>query len=305
MFQILEDFTPLIQPISIDEAFLDLTGTDRLQGEPVGVARRIKQRVRDELGLTISIGVAPNKFLAKLASDLQKPDGLTVIRAQDIDRILLPLPISRIWGIGPRTQKRLNELGLHTIGDVRKWPLKLLTDRFGPEGERYYRLSRGLDDRPVHSDSQAKSIGHEQTFGVNLSDPEELRAVLLGHVEQVGRRLRRHRLRARGVTLKIRDGEFHTITRGAMLREPTDLTQTLWEAARQIFDDWAQQSFKPLRLLGMQATPLTADAEQLSLFADPQAQRLKRVDAAVDQIHERFGSAAVHRGIGKRRRREE
>jgi DNA polymerase-4 len=304
MFAILEDFTPQIQPLSIDEAFLDLTGTQRLLGEPAEVARRIKQRVRDELGLTISIGVAPNKFLAKLASDLHKPDGLTVIRAEDIDRVLLPLPISRIWGIGPRTQKRLNELGLHTIGDVRKWPLKLLTDRFGPEGERYYRLSRGLDDRPVHSDLQAKSIGHEQTFGVNLSDAEALRAVLLSQVEQIGRRLRRHRLRARGVTLKIRDGEFHTITRGTMLDEPTDLTQRLWEAAKRIFDEWAAGSFKPLRLLGVQATPLTADAEQLSLFADPAAQRLKRVDATLDQIHERFGSAAVQRGMSQRRRKD-
>src|SRR4051812_33585438 len=300
MFAILEDFTPLIQPLSIDEAFLDLTGTQRLLGDAESVARRIKQRVRDELKLTISVGVAPNKFLAKLASDLQKPDGLTVIREQDIDRMLPPLPISKIWGIGPKTQQRLNGLGIKTIGDIRKLPLEVLTAKFGSEGERYYRLSRGLDDRDVTPDSQAKSIGQEQTFGVDLTDAEELRAVLLGEVEQVARRLRRHNLRARAVSLKIRDGEFHTITRAATLDSPSDVTQVLWDAARGIFDNWAASSFRPLRLLGMQATNLTSDSEQLSLFADTKTQQQRKVDAALDQINARFGSAAVRRGRASR-----
>jgi DNA polymerase-4 len=296
MFDILGDFTPLIEPISIDEAFLDLTGSQRLLGDGESVARRIKQRVRDELGLTISVGVAPNKFLAKLASDLHKPDGLTVIRPEDIDHVLPPLPISRIWGIGPKTAAKLHELGIRTFGDIRKLPPDLLADRFGSEAERYHRLSHGLDDRPVTPDSQAKSIGQEQTFGIDIADAEELRMILLGQVEHVARRLRRNGLRGRGVTLKIRDGKFHTITRAAVLESPTDVTQGLWESARGIFDSWASSSFVPLRLLGMQATHLTADAAQMPLFTDAKLDQQRRVDAAVDRIAERFGGQAIRRG---------
>lgn len=305
MFAILESYSPVVQPISIDEAFVDLTGTERLHGSAESVAVRIKQRVREELKLTISVGVAHNKFLAKLASDLQKPDGLTTILTQEqIDRILPPLPISRIWGIGPKTQERLNGLGIRTIGDIRKLPLDVLISKFGDEGDRYYRLSRGIDRRDVTPDSQAKSIGQEQTFGVDISDPEELRSVLLGEVEQVARRLRRHNLRAKSVTLKIRDGQFNTITRGASLGSATNVTQPLWEASLEIFNAWASNSFKPLRLLGMQASSLTSDSEQLSLFMDAKTEQQKRVDAAMDRIKNKFGSGAVHRGRGGRTRHE-
>jgi nucleotidyltransferase/DNA polymerase involved in DNA repair len=306
MFDILENFTPLIQPLSIDEAFLDLTGTQRLHGDAESVARRIKQRVRDELRLTISVGVAHNKFLAKLASDLQKPDGLTVLlEPEQIERVLPPLPISRIWGIGPKTAIRLNDLGIKTIGDIRKLPLDILTAKFGDEGERYFRLSRGIDDREVTPDSQAKSIGQEQTFGVDVADPEELRGVLLGEIEQIAARLRRHGLRTRGITLKIRDGQFNTITRAAKVDPPTSITQPLWEVAQQTFDAWATTSFKPLRLLGAQATHLTADAEQLPLFEDSRSERHKKVDAALDQINARLGKLAIHRARAKPRRRDQ
>ncbi|WP_428940897.1 DNA polymerase IV [Fontivita pretiosa] len=301
MFDILDDFTPVIEPLSIDEAFLDLSGTQRLLGGAQTVARRIKQRVRDELKLTISVGVAPNKFLAKLASDLHKPDGLTIVGREDVDRLLPPLPISRIWGIGPRTQARLNDLGIRTIGDIRKLPLELLVQNFGSEGERYYRLARGLDDRPVTPDSRAKSIGQEQTFGIDIADAEELRRILLGQVEQVAWRLRRSGLRAGGVTLKIRDGQFNTITRAGRLAEPTDLTKPLWDAARTVFDAWAHTQFKPLRLLGVQATRLSGEAPQLPLFDDEQQQRQRRVDDAIDRIRQKYGQAAVRRGQVTRR----
>lgn len=300
MFSILEDYTPTIQPISIDEAFLDLTGSQRLLGDSTSVARQIKQRVRAEVGLTISVGVAPNKFLAKLASDLQKPDGLTIITQKEIDELLPTLPIGKIWGIGPRTNAKLNDLGIRTIGDIRKLTLKVLTDRFGSEGARYHHLSFGRDERPVTPDSKAKSIGHEQTFGENIDDAEELRTILLEQVEHVASRLRKHHLLARGVTLKIRDGEFKTITRAGRFEEPSDATQVLWESARETFDKWANASFKPLRLLGVQANGLQMETSQLDLFQDDCNARQRRLDDAVDEINSRLGSRAVRRGRGLR-----
>ncbi len=296
MFGILESFTPQVETLSIDEAFLDLTGTERLLGAVESVARKIKQRVRSELRLTISVGVAPNKFLAKLASDMHKPDGLRVIRAEDIDRVLPPLPMTKIWGIGPKTSARLEKLGIKTIGDIRALPLNVLMDTFGEEGERYFRLARGLDDRPVVTDSQAKSISQEETFGMDLTDPEEVRTVLLGQVEQVARRLRKHGLRARTVQLKIRDGAFHTVTRAATLADSTDQTQLLWESARELFVCWADASFVPVRLIGMGATSLTSDAPQLALFIDQSHERQHRVDQALDRIQDKFGRRAIARG---------
>jgi len=296
MFAILDSFTPLVQPMGIDEAFLDLSGTERLLGDAVSVARRIKSRVRDDLKLTISVGVAPNKFLAKLASDLEKPDGLTVIAEEDVARILPPLPVSRIWGIGPKTAARLASLNIKTIGDLRSLSRDVLEQSFGSEADRYWRLSRGIDDRPVVRDGDARSISQEQTFGENLVDPEEVRSVLLGQVEQVARRLRKHTLRARTVHLKIRDGEFRTITRNTTLDEPTDQTKLLWETARAIFDTWASKSFRPVRLIGMGATGLTSDAPQLGLFPDNSNAQQSKLDRAVDLINDRFGAKSISRG---------
>lgn len=297
MFAILGDYTPTVQSISLDEAFLDLTGTERLHGSGVEVARAIKRRVRDEIGLTISAGVAHNKFLAKLASDLNKPDGLMVITPENVDGILPPLSISKIWGIGPRTASRFNDLGIRTIGDLRKLGPDLLELRFGSEGLHYHRLAHGIDDREVVSDRQAKSVGQEQTFGENIADPETLRSVLLGQVEQVASRLRRNGLLASGVSLKIRDGEFRTITRARALSQPTDLTRELWDGAKATFDEWAATHFKPLRLLGVTAIRLGgSENQQLSLFDDAAAVKQKRVDAAADQIAAKFGRATLFRG---------
>jgi nucleotidyltransferase/DNA polymerase involved in DNA repair len=296
VFDILDDFTPLIEPLSIDEAFLDVTGSRRLHGDGPSIARRIKQRIRDEVQLTASVGIASNKYLAKLASDLNKPDGLTIITLQDIDKVLPPLPVSKIWGIGPKTAARLGNLAIRTIGDIRRLPRDVLEQQFGLEAEHFWRLARGIDDRPVVPDSEAKSIGHEQTFGTDLLDPDEVRAVLLGQVEQVAARLRRHGLRARSVHLKIRDGGFHTITRATTLREPTDETRELWRCALAIFDRWARGSFKPVRLIGMNASHLTRGPQEMGLFTDAAAEQQRRVDRAVDQINARFGRRAIQRG---------
>src|SRR3954468_4647101 len=254
VFAILGDFSPAVEPLSIDEAFVDLTGTERLHGDAESVARRIKDRIRSELNLTASVGIAPNKFLAKLASDMNKPDGLTVIRAEDVDRILPPLPVTRIWGLGKATDERMRTYGVRTIGDLRKKSEAWLREFFGSEADRYYRLSRGLDERPVVPDSDAKSIGHEQTFEIDVTDPAEVRQMMLDEVEQVGARLRRHGLSARGVSLKIRFGNFQTISRSATLPRATDATAELWDAARGLFDAWP---FQPVRLIGVTAERLS------------------------------------------------
>src|SRR5689334_16918467 len=274
IFQIFDQFSPSVQPLSIDEAFLDLTGTEQLQGLAEDVARRIKDQIRADTGLTASIGVAPNKFLAKLASDLDKPDGLTVIRAEDVERVLPPLPVTKIWGIGPKTAKRLDGMCIRTIGDLRRASDETLARFFGEDAERVRRLAHGRDDRPVETDDQAKQISQENTFRTDVQDREVVLNELLEQVQQVARRLRKHGLRAGGVTLKIRYGEFKTITRSRALPEPTDRTDVLWETTRDVFNEWASTSFQPIRLIGMAAKGLSAAAEgQMSLFADPKNEK--------------------------------
>lgn len=298
LFEVLEGVAPLVQPLSVDEAFLDLTGTDRLLGEPIDVARNLKQRIRDELHLTASIGVAPNKFLAKLASDLEKPDGLTVIDQTNRDRILLPLPVSRIFGVGPATETRLREMGLHTIADLRNAGEPMLRRVLGDLGAHLFKLAHGIDPRPVVPDRQAKSIGQERTFDQDLPDPDQLRPILRAQADQVAYRLRKHRLLARGITVKIRFGDFQTITRSAALDRPSDLTDDVRRAAVDLFHRWASARFQPVRLIGVAATGLTDQPAQMDLFADADRQRHASLDKALDRITDRFGRDAVSRGMG-------
>lgn len=298
VFEIFDQFTPLVEPLSVDEAFLDVTGSIRLMGDAVTIAKSIRERIHGELGLTASVGVSFNKFLAKLASDMDKPDGLTVIAPGEVQRILTPLPIERMWGVGPATAKKLHTWGIRTFGDLSALTLEQLEQRFGKHGERFYRLSRGIDDRPVVPDREAKSIGQEQTFGQDVADREHVRGVLFGQVQQVGRRLRKHGLRARGVTVKIRFGDFETISRSGTLTAPSDLTDELWETAGAIFDHWADHGFVPVRLIGVAADRLESGGGQMDLFTDPKRQKRRGVDKAMDAIQAKFGAGSVRRGGG-------
>jgi DNA polymerase-4 len=300
MFEIFESFTPVIQPLSIDEAFLDVTGTERVHGSAVEIARELKRRIRDELVLTTSVGVAPNKFLAKLASDLEKPDGLTVITAADVDRVLPPLPVTKIWGIGPKTAARLEGMAIRTIGDLRRASDATLNRLLGDDAQRCRRLAHGIDDRPVVTDSEAKQVSQENTFGVNVADPDAVRQELHEQVQHVARRLRKHKLKAGGVTLKIRFGDFQTITRSRALPEPTDRTDLLWTTTRDVFDEWARKSFSPVRLIGMAARSLVAEAgAQLPLFTNADDRKHERLDQIVDRIVDRFGKDSVRRGVSR------
>ncbi len=304
VFDILERFTPIVEPLSIDEAFLDMTGTDRLFGPPREMAGAIKQAVREGTGLTCSVGAAPNKFLAKLASDLDKPDGLTVITPENVHDVLDPLEITTIWGIGPSARKRFHRFGIRTVGQLRRTDPETLRRFLGDQALHYQKLAGGVDDRPVTPDHQAKSISQEQTFAADIGDPDELRRVMLGQAEQVARRLRRHGMRARTVTVKLRTGDFVTLTRSQTLREATDQTDAIWQASRSLLDQWARTAPEPLRLIGLGVSQLSEPGGgQLSLFDAPVDERKQRLDRTLDHIVERFGQAAVHRAAARPRHR--
>ncbi len=308
VFTIFESVTPLIQPLSIDEAFLDVTGSLRAVGDAVSIATSIRGRVKAETGLTVSVGVAPNKFLAKLASDMDKPDGLTVIEADRIQQVLDPLPVTRIFGVGGSAEQKLARLGVRTIGDLRRMPVEAVESALGTFGTRIHELARGIDERPVVPDRVAKSVGHEQTFGEDLTEPDDVRAVMLDQAEQVGRRLRAKARKARTVTVKIRFGDFQTITRAHTLDRASDDTQTIYSAARGLFDAWAAQTFRPVRLIGVSTSQLTDadEPEQLGLFENETAHEKRRgVDAAFDAINEKFGKRAITRAGALRPKREQ
>lgn len=294
VMEILGSFSPRVQPVSIDEAFVDVSGSLGLFGTGVAIGEEIRRRVKSELLLTCSVGVAPNKFLAKLASDLNKPDGLAVITTDTVRTTLDPLPVSRLWGVGPAAEKSLHRLGVRTIRDLYALPKEVLRSRFDDFGEHLWNLARGLDDRPVHTDREAKSISHEHTFAQDLADADAVRAVLADEGEQVARRLRKHGRFARTVTVKIRFGDFETVTRSVTLESPTDRTDAIVAAARALFDEWAR-SFRPVRLIGVGVSNLTDSAGQAGLFDTGDGERRRAVDQASDLIAARFGKRAVQR----------
>ena len=292
IMEILETASPLVEPLSIDEAFVDVTGSLRLLGNGPAIAARLKKTIKDELGLNASVGIAPCKFVAKIASDLEKPDGLTVFEEEGLAGRLASLPIGRMWGIGPKSEARFQARGVRTFGDLQTWSAESLVASFGAAAARFHDLSHGRDERPVVGDRTAKSVGHEQTFGVDLSDPQEVEAVLLRHVERVAARLRRRNRHAKSIVVKIRDGEFVTNTRSKTLDDPTDRTDILWKTARSLFREW---NFRPVRLVGMSAERFEDAVPNLFSAGDEEDARNRRLDAATDAIRDRFGGEAIAR----------
>jgi DNA polymerase-4 len=289
---ILRRFTPQVEPISIDEAFLDVTGSRPLFGEGPEIAASIKAAIRDEVGLTASVGVATTKLVAKIASDLRKPDGLVVVERGDEATFLAPLPISRLWGVGEKTAMVLAEYGVKTIGDLADLSPDLLVRRFGKHGASLVSRAVGLDDDRVHEGDPAKSVGHETTFDVDTSDPEIIERTLLALSDGVAGRLRSAGVRASTIAVKVRDSSFRTITRQRTLAEPTDLTEPIYRAAL----DLARPQVRGIRvrLLGVTASNL-GEREQLALFAEDDPRRRKAIEAA-DAVRRRYGSKAVTRG---------
>ena len=288
---ILRDYTPLVEVFSIDEAFLDIGGSLRLFGSAERIAYLIKSRIRNQLGLTCSIGIAPNKLLAKLASDMQKPDGLVLVEHERIPTLLEDLPVGELCGIGRATARQLNLLGISTCGQLGRYPLEILTRRFGVIGARLKEMGTGLDDSPVVPDEEApevQSVGHSMTMRHDLSDRREITVKLLQLSEMVGRRARRYGVSGRVVTLTVRYADFSTFSRQARQGEPLCLTEEIYVAALRILDSIALE--QPVRLLGVRLSGLTSDNGQPCLFDDRRRQELTN---ALDRVNNRFGEFAV------------
>jgi DNA polymerase-4 len=301
---ILRSYTPLVEPISIDEAFLDITDAAKRSTSVESLGHALKAQIQDELSLTASVGLAGNKFLAKLASDIDKPDGLTVVPTdpQEILSFLAPLSVSRIWGVGKVAQTRLKRFGIETVKDAQSHDQATLQRWLGNAfGEHLWRLCRGLDDRPLVTDHEAKSISNEHTFIEDCDDPQVVRQVLIRLTEQVGRRLRQSEKVASTGQIKLRFDDFKTITRQRSFRSPTATDHEILGCSLALFD--AQDIRRPIRLVGFGVAGLSGpEAEspnQPDLFEMPEEQnktKHKSLDQAVDKIREKFGKDSLKRG---------
>ena len=295
---ILDTFSPLVEAVSVDEAFVDLTGTESLFGAPVEATRTIKARIREGTGLTASAGLAPNKFLAKIASDLRKPDGLVVVPAGGEAQFLAPLAIGRLWGVGKVMAEALSGLGITTIGQLQAMPRATLIRRFGAHGGDLHDLAYGRDDRPVEPDTAPKSMGAEETFGADCRDPERLASVLREQAERVARELRAGDVAAARLTLKLRFSDFHTITR-AVTAEPTQDGLELYRRAKMLLD--REVLDQPIRLIGLSASTLgPAGSGQLPLL-DPALVKREKLARVVDGLAKRFGDDVLRPGSTVRR----
>jgi DNA polymerase-4 len=293
----METLTPAIEPLSLDEAFLDLTGTERLHGAPPAVVlARLVKRMEDELGLSGSVGLSHNKFLAKIASDLDKPRGFSIIGRAETEAFLRPKPVRIIWGVGTASQAALEKAGIRTINDLLRWDRTDLVARFGSMGDRLWHLARGLDTRRVNRDEKLKSISKETTFFEDTSDPDLLDGHLWRLAEQVADRAKAKALSGKTVTLKLKRADFQLISRRHSLTDPTQLSDRIYRAARALFDQTDRKG--PYRLIGVGISDLAPEA-QADLSADlldPTAGKRAAAERATDAIRARFGGAAIIKG---------
>jgi DNA polymerase IV len=288
---LLRDVTPLVEPLSIDEAFLDVAGALRLMGTPWQIGTRLRERVFSETGLHASVGAAATKYVAKLASSRAKPDGLLVVPAASTLEFLHPQPVSALWGVGGKAEEQLARLGLRTVGDVAEVPLDALTRALGPaNAARLHELAWGRDPRAISVEREEKSIGHETTFETDVTDPAIVHRTLLSLADGVAVRLRRAGVQARTVAIKLRFEDFTTISRSRTLGEPTDLARRIYEEARSLYDA-ASQGGRPVRLIGVRGEQLVGAVASLGLWDDDEAWR--DAEYTVDAVASKFGAGAV------------
>jgi len=294
-FEIFHRFTPLVEPLSIDEAFLDVTRSTRLFGSPENIAKKIKQIISAETGLTISAGVAPSKFVAKIASDMDKPDGLTVVHADEVRDFLDALPVQKMWGVGKVTQLLLSRLNIHTFRDLRQTPVKILEKRFGKQGTKIQLLAMGIDERDVIPEHDVKSIGHELTFAQDILSMDAAQKELLALGNKVARRMRHKGLKGKTVTLKVKYSDFVQVTRSTTLSKSTDDGSEIYSIACRLLKE-SEVTKKPIRLLGISLSQLgfLGSGTQLSLFDhDPSSRKRERLNTALDSVCEKFGDKSV------------
>jgi nucleotidyltransferase/DNA polymerase involved in DNA repair len=292
---ILLEFTDKVEQVSIDEAFLDVTGSELLFGSGVEIAGKIKNRIKSELQLTASVGVAKSKFVAKIASDLKKPDGLVVVDSGHEREFLAPLPIGRLWGVGAKTEAYLKKIGLERIGQLADLRQSELTSRLGKNGAHLWQLAQGIDDRPVTPEDGFQSIGHEITFEQDTGDLQLLDKTLLDLTERVARRLREQGARARTITIKLREADFSTFTRRATLANPVETTEKIFPVAHKLIKLLIRDGIL-VRLIGVYASNLDTESAgmQIPLF-DQVSKKDRNLAAALDDITHRFGDKAITR----------
>jgi len=306
LIEIWKDFSPLIELFSIDEAFLDVTGCDALFGDPVRIAIQIKERIWNETGLTCSIGIASNKLLAKLGSDMQKPDGLVLISADDVSEVLENLPVKELCGIGPNLTRHLAAMGIHTCGNLGRAPVLQLISRFGIIGERLRNMGLGLEDDPVdpldlREEEEAKSIGHSMTLDEDCSDIIMIERHILQLSEKVGRRLRRGLYGGRTVSLTMRYTDFHTFSKQRRLRHAVNHGLDIYQAAQGLLRE--TRLLQPVRLVGVSVSSLERRMVEIPLFVDER--KRKTAIEAMDEINDRYGEFTVTWGTLAERYRHE
>jgi DNA polymerase-4 len=298
---LLRDFSPLVEPVSIDEAYLDITGCQRLFGEPQETAWEIKRQIKETVHLTCSIGVAPNKFLAKIASDLEKPDGLTLILPDMVSEFIDSLPIKKVPGVGKKMHRQLELLSIRTLGDVQRLPEKTLVKHLGKFGKRLRTLSSGTDHSPVTPHARHKSISSERTLAADTRDTKLLKRYLLRQSEEVAKQLRKAGVRAKTITLKIKDADFKQVTRRTTIDIPTQSSKTIYRHAERLMDNF--KITKKIRLIGVGTSGFSsvASSVQIGLFDrdDKIEDEWEKVDKTLDSISKKFGKDVVGRATLK------
>ncbi len=292
---ILADFSPYLEPVGLDEAYLEITGFESIHGSIHQMAVAIKQRIKGELGLCASVGIASGKVVAKVAAELSKPDGLLEVATGKEPSFLAPLPISKLPGIGSKGERILNGLGINTIGQLAALPLAKLKRHFGASGEFLHRYANGIDDRKIEPPAAAKSISRETTFGDDIKDRARLEATLRYLSERVGSELRQRGKQTRCVTLKLRYADFTTITRSHTLRQSGNSDQTIFDTGRQLLKRALSQDRRPARLIGIGVSNLTEPGRQLDML-DASALRLEQLNKVIDRIRQKYGFTAIQTG---------
>ncbi|QNO15682.1 DNA polymerase IV [Alkalicella caledoniensis] len=301
IIKVFSQYTPLVEPISIDEAFLDVSGCEKLFGSPSNIAEGIQRKIFEVTSLTCSIGIAQNKFLAKLASDLNKPNGITFINPNEIEKTLDPLPVSKIWGIGPKQQKKLYDIGVKTIGNLKRLSVEQLTPLFGINAPKLWNLSRGIDDRVVETETVIKSISNEQTFMEDIEDIDILKHYLVFLTDKVSRRMRNQNIKGKTITLKLKFSDFTTSTSQTTLDVPVNLPSEIFNIALPLLKGGTKK--RRVRLLGVGVSNLSLDGsgEQMSLFEDTSSkEKEKKLQGSIDNILEKFGDKALYRASSKK-----